>query len=117
MSKLDAPVLSLPEYTCKIPKSAKSWPTDPDSIVLRSYTVAQEEDAASVAKSGTDLEHELLQRSCITVDGQPNNQAFNFLEKCSPKVRRLLRLALNKFNMPTDEEEKAFLAAVEARVP
>lgn len=117
MSKLDPPVLSLPETLCKIPKSAKSWSTDPDVVVLRSYTVAQEEDAANVAKNGTELEHQLLQRCCISVDGKPNDQAFNFLDKCSPKVRKLLRLALNKQAMPDEAEEAAFLKGLEVRVP
>lgn len=111
------PTLAIPVYTWKIPPKARAWTTDPSTIKIRSFTVAQELDAAKAADvGGGRFEYELFQRAVIEVDGKPVDQGVDLIEKCSPKVRVFIVAALNKMSMPTKEEIETFLESMEVEV-
>lgn len=111
------PTLALPEYTYTIPESAREWTTDPRKVTIRSFPVGTELDAMNALTNINAMAYELLQRCTVKIDGQPNDQGLNFIEKWSPKVRTLMTRAINKRFLPTDEETKDFLESEEVVVP
>lgn len=111
------PTLALPEYTYKIPESAREWQKDPTSVTLRSFTVGTELDSINAAGGGGAMAFELLQRIVIKMNGKPVDQGFDVLTDCSPKVRNLLTKAVNTLFIPDEDETKAFLESREVYVP
>jgi hypothetical protein len=114
---LTPPTLALPEYTYKIPESAREWTTDPTSVTIRSFTVGLELDAIAAAVGERVLAYEILQRCVIRMNGKPVDQGFDLMTECSPKVRSLLTTAVNKLFLPSADETKDFLGSVEVKVP
>lgn len=110
------PALDVPVHTFTIPEKDRRWKDDPKTFKLREYTVQQELDAMGVAKSGTQLEYELLQRTLIETDGKPVDQGTNSLAKYSNATRKRMQQALNKINMPDEESTEAFLKSQETAV-
>lgn len=108
--------LDVPEHTFTIPEKDRRWKADPKTFKIREYTVAQELDAMAVAKSGTQLEYELLQRTVIELDGKPVDQGADFLGRFSNATRKRMQRALNLVNMPDPEEDEAFLLSQETAV-
>lgn len=111
------PTLALPEYTYKIPESAREWVKDPTSVTIRSFTVGTELDSINAAGAAGAMAFELLQRIIIRMNGQPVDQGFDVLTGCSPKVRNLLTKAVNTLFLPDEAETKAFLESREVHVP
>lgn len=111
------PTLKLPEYTYKIPESAREWETDPKTVTIRSFPVGTELDAMNALTNVNAMAYELLQRCTVRQDGKAVDQGTNFIEQWSPKVRTLMTRAVNKRFLPTDKEVEDFLASEETVVP
>lgn len=101
--------LSRPTKTYKIPASSREWPTDPESVTLRSWTAGQEVDALRVV-SGR-FEFELLDRIIVKVNGKPADQGVSIMAGFSPKVRGLLVLALDDMGVPSKKDREDFLSS------
>lgn len=115
MPDIAPPRLELPTYTFPIKDRQRQWATDPaSSFTLRSYTVAQEVDAAKAAMVAGRFDFELLQRIVIAVDGKAVDQTYNVLEKWSPNLRRLAVKCLNFIDRNEDamEDDDATLKGV-----
>ena len=103
------PKLEIPVFKFKIPKKDRKWEGDPTTFKIRQYTVSQELDALRVAKSGVQLEYELIQRTVVEIDGKAVDQGLNFLDAFSPPVRKRFQMALNHINAPDADEDEVFL--------
>lgn len=111
---LTPPIVAAPTFTFKVPPKARQYPTDPESVTLRAFTVGQELDALKASSAtGNRFDYELVERSCIAVNGKPHDQGESLIERCSPKVRALLVRGLNKMSLPEDDDIKGFLDSVE----
>lgn len=114
-NKLSVQTLSMPESTYTVPESSRQTENDPKTITIRAWTTGQELDAIR-ASTGGDLQHELLQRAVIEIDGTGIDQASDFMEKWGPKVRQLALVAMNDVGLPSEEDRKDFLASVVRKV-
>jgi hypothetical protein len=110
---------SAPRYTWQVPKAARLFETDPESITLTPLTFEQDTHGNKLVASSGNIYDKI--KLCVTaIDGKPVDWAGGATDKIvdsmSPPVRELLARAFTKLHLPSDEDEKDFFASVQVDV-
>jgi hypothetical protein len=106
-----------PKYRFTFPESVRRWASDPQSIVMKELTLAEEQMANTVANGfGYKMTLECLKHTIIEVNGQPltwdGAAKETFLEGCSPPVRDLLIQAYVRLHQTKEDAREDFFASM-----
>jgi hypothetical protein len=111
----------MPEVTFKIPQSARTKETDPESLTFEPITMGQELEAAKVAETkgggGLAVTYECVRRSVTKVNGKTvdwSGTGPEWMEKAGQKVLTLAVRGYKKVNDPDASETASFLESASA---
>lgn len=118
---IQAPSRPAIRYSFTVPARSRSWPSDPEKVVMQPITVAEQTRAAEIAGGiGLRFAYESMKASIVEANGTPvtweDGGKEKFLEGCSPAVRELLLAAYHKIHNPPDRDSEDFLASMTTEV-
>lgn len=107
-----------PRYTYKVPKSARTFPTDPESITIVPLTLEQDMHGNRLLDQSKNV-FDKIKLAVVAVNGKPvawGAEMDKAIDGMSPKCRELLGKAYAQIHAPDEKESEDFLGslAVEA---